>query len=98
MHSHQRAGALAVDIEVSHMEFAHRAGNAVAVSREERTCQPILGIVRNGEGIVKVTRPNNRQYRTKYLFLRQARGRRHICDDRRLDEVALLCGWLATRQ
>src|SRR6185312_16886806 len=95
MDDHQRARALAVDVEIADMELALGAGDTVAVGREERAGQAVLRVVGDGQRLVKVLRLDDRQHRPKNLFLRQPRRGRDIGDDGRRDEIALLAGWLA---
>src|SRR5262249_38665189 len=89
VHTNQRASALAVDIEIAGEELTLGLRDASAVAREERTGQPVLGVVGDGERVIVVFRADKRQHWAEDFLLGNARCRRDIGDDRGRDEIAL---------
>ena len=53
----QRAGALAVEVEVADVELVARALEPRAVARVDRAGQAVLGVVRDRERVVEVLAP-----------------------------------------
>src|SRR5882672_9865983 len=90
MHAHQRARALAIEIEIADVELAAGALDLRFVSRVNRAGQTKLRVVRDTQSIRIVVRFDHRQHRPEDLFLLDRRARIHVGDDRRLDKETLL--------
>src|SRR5882724_8918406 len=83
------AGALAVEVEVSHEEALARLANVFWIRRVDRPGQAVLRVVGQLEGVLEVLRFGNRENGAKDLFLKDSRLRVDIGDHRGLDEVAV---------
>src|SRR5262245_38279019 len=90
MYADHRAGTLPVEVQIADVEFPPCLFQAGAVSAIHRSSQAKLGAVGDVDGIVIILRPDHRQYRPEDFLLGDARVRRYVAKDRRLDEVSTL--------
>ena len=65
MHADERAGALAVQVQVAAEELALAAREALAVARVERAGQAVLGVVGDGDALVEVLDREDREHGPK---------------------------------
>ena len=84
MHAHERAGALAVQVEVAAEELALAALEPLAVARVDRAGQAVLGVVGDRDGVVEVLALITASTGPKISsWARRSRGSM-LVDDRRL--------------
>ena len=75
MDAHQRAGALAIQVQIADMKFVARAIQFRFVARVDRASQAELRVVGDAQSVVVIIRFDDRQHRTKYFFLLDRRSR-----------------------
>src|ERR1043166_3095830 len=95
MDADQRAGALAVQIQIADEELLTGALELLLVVGEDGAGEAELRVVRDPQRVFEVLRFADREHRTEDLFLRDRRLRVDVGDDGRLDEVALLVAHVA---
>src|SRR5579885_3573931 len=84
----ERAGTLAIEVEVADVEVLFGLLDAFRVGRVERAGQAVFGLVGDVHGILEVPRFDEGQHGTEDLFLGDARVRVDIGYDGWLEEVA----------
>src|SRR6185437_12687468 len=88
MRADHGAGALAVEVEIAHLEGASGVVEFAAVRGVDRAGETVLGVVRDVERFFVIFYTNDGEHRAKDFFLRDARGGRDIRYDGGLDVVA----------
>src|SRR5205823_4295197 len=81
--AHERARALAVEVEVAAMELVARELEVRAVLREHGAREPELAVVRELERVLERVGAREGEHRGEDLLLEDPRLARHVGDDRR---------------
>src|SRR5215472_14912300 len=97
MRADHRAGALAVQIQIPDVEHFFGLADLFGILRVHRAGQAKLRVVGNRERVVVILRLDDREHGTKHFLLRQPRFRRHVRDNRRLDEISIARRALSAR-
>src|SRR5260221_4943412 len=88
VNTHQRPGRFTVKVQVAYVVFLLGPLDTLWVQRVERPCEPVLRVIGDMQGIVKILRLDHRQHWPENFLLGNTRMRVHVGEYRRLDKVA----------
>src|SRR5258708_32345182 len=98
MRAYHCSRALAVQVEVAHVERAHGAIEFFARTGVDCAGQAELGVVRDFESMIEVARLDHYEHWTKDLFLLERGLRRDVGNHGRLNKIAFaVAGFGITR-
>jgi hypothetical protein len=93
MRAHDRARALAIDVQVADVELLDRPRDLLFRAGIRRAGQAELGVVGDAQALVEVTALDHGQHRPEDLLLLDGVAGLHVGDDGRLQEVAFPAPW-----